>query len=363
MRDILLALLVLQGGFSYGQVLTFKNTPITVEKWKEAHLVIPIEVEVDNTTGGTVTGTLSFSLDNTRAPVASQLNVADFAKVVLRSTSPTISLNSGKKITKTVYMVLDRALEVASVKTLFVDATIGTVTQSVQIDLMQPNDLPYTLSDYLDNDELLLDKVHSVQSVNNVLTIYGEKNNSFQKRNVALRSGEVFAVWDRKYLTNFRHLNFLEAFSIFAVPYKVRPKATVEIKSKDTTFPKNATSGLTNLGLNLELARIQLDRYFSNGKKSTHKLSAGIFVAPSVEELDSVSTKAFLKKDVKSKQLFISSGLTISYSYNDISLVFVPFGWDYSTSAIGRNWVYDGRRWWGFGLAVSPKLFSTILNK
>jgi hypothetical protein len=362
-KIFLSVLLLLQVSIGYGQTLIFENSPITVEKWNETQLVIPIEIEIDNNTAAAITSTLTLTINNARALAASQLSAADVAKVSIRNNSFPISLNSGKTIMKTSYLVLDKTLLLTSSKVLYVDASIGAITNSVQINLQQPNDLPYTLSDYLDNDDLYLDKVQKVESANNILTIYGEKNNGFQKRSVALRKGEVYAVWDKKYITNFRHLNFLEAFSIFAVPYKVRPENKVQIKGKDTTFPKSATSGLTNVGLNLEMAKLQVDRYFSNGKKSTHKLSAGLFVAPTVEELDSISTKAYLKKDIKSKQLFLSTGLTISYSYNDISLVFVPFGWDFSTSTIGKNWIYDGRRWWGFGIGVSPKIFSTILNK
>jgi hypothetical protein len=140
----------------------------------------------------------------------------------------------------------------------------------------------------------------------------------------------------------------------------VRPTKTV----RDTlSFKNSATSGLTNIGLNLDLAKIEMARYFSNGKKSTHRFSFGFWSAPSVEELDSTFTLGHLAKDVKSKQLFVSAGITISYSYNGISFVFVPAGWDFGTSTIGKNWVYHKQRWWGFGIAISPKIFATVLNK
>jgi len=41
---------------------------------------------------------------------------------------------------------------------------------------------------------------------------------------------------------------------------------------------------------NLEVAKRQIDRYLATGKKSTHRFSLGLWVAPSVEELDSVYT-------------------------------------------------------------------------
>src|SRR5690606_25221289 len=110
-------------------------------------------------------------------------------------------------------------------------------------------------------------------------------------------------------------------------------------------------------------AKYQVTRYFSTARKSTHRWSIGFAATPSVEELDSKTTSGTLAADEKSKQLFISTAITIAYSYNDISFIFTPAGRDMGTSSIGKDWIYEGERWWGFGIAVSPKIFSTVLNK
>jgi hypothetical protein len=139
--------------------------------------------------------------------------------------------------------------------------------------------------------------------------------------------------------------------------------------SNGRTFGTNTIAGLSNLGFNLDLGKYQIDRYFSSGKKSTHKFSIGVWAGPSVEELDSVYTnggKGALGtvpgKSATSKQFFVSTGLTISYSYNDISFVIVPLGKDFATSSLGKEWIYNSEWWWGFGIALSPKIFGAILN-
>lgn len=97
---------------------------------------------------------------------------------------------------------------------------------------------------------------------------------------------------------------------------------------------------------------------------STVRISfPGVFVAPGVEELDSTMTSGFLKGATKSKQLFISTGLTFTAAFNNLTFVFVPVGWDFSTSETGSNWVYNKRRWWGFGIGVDPKILAAIFNK
>jgi len=186
-KAFLSLVLVLQVCIGFGQTLTFENNPISVEKWNETQLVIPIEIEIDNNTAAAISSRLTLAVNNATAVVGSRLSAADIAKVTIRNNSQLVSLNSGKKTTKTYYVVLDKTLQLTSNQIFFIDATIGAINNSVQINLQQPNDLPYTLSDYLDNDDLYLDKVQKVESVNNVLTVYGEKNNSFQKRNIALK--------------------------------------------------------------------------------------------------------------------------------------------------------------------------------
>jgi hypothetical protein len=145
--------------------------------------------------------------------------------------------------------------------------------------------------------------------------------------------------------------------SLTTVPFKIRPKY------KDKLV--NAQSGLTNIGLNYNAISLQWDRYKSDASKITHKLGIGLWAAPSVEELDTASLRnqKALPASKKSKQMFVSTGLTLTYSYNNLSFVFVPVGFDMPTSKLGREWIYRGRYWWGFGIAIEPKFFASILNK
>jgi hypothetical protein len=41
----------------------------------------------------------------------------------------------------------------------------------------------------------------------------------------------------------------------------------------------------------------------------------------------------------------------------------VPIGFDIATSSIGKKWVYNERRWWGFGIGLEPKFLNSIANK
>jgi len=221
-----------------------------------------------------------------------------------------------------------------------------------------------SLNDYTNRKNgLELDEVIKVESLdnNNILSISGyDHDNRYAKRKVILERNEVLPVPSKSYIFTSIHWKPIP-ISVITVPFKVRPKIELDGQGINSL----ATSGVTNIGLNLDLGKYQLDRYFASGKKSSHKFSLGFWAAPSVEELDSLSTRGYgnLVKGKTSKQMFISTGITVSYSYNDVSFVFVPLGWDFGTSAIGKNWIYNKRRWWGFGIAISPKVFATIFNK
>lgn len=363
MKALLVTLLFFQSSLSFAQRLTLASTVIEVEKWPETLLIIPVEVKVENNTSSAITAPLRIEPDRSR-PATGTLRMTDteWNAVLIRNDNPDISLAPGKNLTKTVYITLSKPLEMTDSRAFYVNVSLGSTTESIQVNVKRAYDLSYTLEDYLDNDNITLKNITKVESLNNVLTIYGEKDGVFQKRSVSLKKGQVYSISETKFIRNFKHFNFIDAFSLSSVPFKVRPALTVEMNNKDTTFARAAFSGLTNVGLNMELAKFQIDRYFANGKKSSHKLNVGLFFAPAVEELDSLYTKGFIQKN-KSKQLFLSAGATISYSFNNIAFVFVPYGRDIATSTIGKKWIYEGRRWWGFGIGISPTIFAAALNK
>lgn len=222
---------------------------------------------------------------------------------------------------------------------------------------------PYTLDYYLNKDnKVRLHEVVSVESSLNTLTIIGYETSdgtNITERKVLLDRGQVFTVSNCNWILKDISWRFwqrsLTQISISTVPFKIRP----EIEG----FSTNANSGLKNVGLNFSLLGKNFDRYFSDGTKSNHKINAGIWIAPTVEELDSIHTEGFLAKETTSKQLFLTTALTVNYTYNNITFSFIPIGFDFATTNIGKKWVYNEQRWWGFGIGLEPKIFNTLINK
>lgn len=382
--SLLIALAILGTKKTQGQSLLAnpKSTVLTVKKTNGSDLILPIEIDFINQSTNSITPSITLQIDNATAPAVSRFTATEFAILKTLNSTQTISLNANetKKADNTFYLIIDKSITINYDKIIYLNFIEGA-TQLSRIKVnIQADDKTLTLDDYMEkninqaNRVNKLDYVTKVESNNNVLTISGfkkitatdcTKQDLFLKRTVELKRGKAFAVTEWSWVFNWHHWKPIP-ISITTVPFKVRPSVLAYGK----VFDGSATSGITNLGFNLDLGKVQMDRYFSNGKKSTHKLSIGIIATPSVEDLDSTFTngangkigKAAGKME-KSKQLFISTGLTVSYSYNDISFVFVPVGIDYSTTTIGKSWVYNKQRWWGFGIAISPKIFATIFSK
>lgn len=121
------------------------------------------------------------------------------------------------------------------------------------------------------------------------------------------------------------------------------------------TLPQNVQTGLTNAGVAVNIFNYKLIRCFNSGKQSTHLFGVGVLLAPTAEELTPENTKKFVNK--KSKQLFISTALSITYTYNDITFAVVPLGFDFATTTDGKHYVYNKERWWGMGIGITTKLF------
>lgn len=334
-----------------------KNNSITVTKIKDIELNIPIEIDIVNDANADQAKTITLQLDNSQAEVIKRMNAStELPSLRIINSSQTIELKKDetKKTLSGFYITLDRSITIYSNKTVYVKIICeGTTLNTIQISI-EPSDI--SLDDYFnETNDVKLDEVTKVESIDNVLTVSGYKKNagtnefSFLKRKIVLKKGEVYTVKDASFSL------YKPALSLITVPFKIRPK--------QDAFKTTASSGLTNIGFNLDFFGWKRERYFSSGKKSALRYGFGTWIAPSVEELDSVYTDGFLGKNVKSKQLFISTGFTFSISYNDVSFVIVPAGWDFATSTIGKNWVYNKQRWWGFGIAISPTVFAPILNK
>lgn len=344
-----------------------KTNSLTVKKIVGSDLLVPIEVGFINTGTDTATSTILININNAHTNLINRFSDADIENTRVINNNQTLTINPGgtTNATNAFYLFIDRAVFINCDKIIYLNINEGSNILSTIKITIQSEDQIFSLSQYLDTENRL-NNVTRVESVGNILTVNGFKrityngqtDTIFLKKNVALDNGQVLAVSERSWIFNPSHWQPVP-FSITTIPFKIRP----EITSNNNVFKNTASSGISNLGFNLDLAKYQMDRYFATGKKSSHKFSVGFWAAPSVEEVDSVSTNGYLAKDVKSKQLFFSTGVTIAYSYNDISFVFVPAGLDIGTTTIGKNWVYNRQRWWGFGIAISPKVFSTVLNK
>lgn len=193
---------------------------------------------------------------------------------------------------------------------------------------------PISMDDFIDKN------IHIVtaKSELDTLKISGyDENDQMKHFKVLMKKNEVLGVWT---------YSWKPTLSILTVPFKVRP-------AKDT-LKQNVTTGLKNAGLNFGIFNVKLDRYFIDEKKSTHKFSAGILIAPSAEELKPSNTEN--TSTYETKQLFISTAVSLNYTYNDITFSILPLGWDFATTSEGKEYIYNKKRWWGFGIGLSSKL-------
>lgn len=373
----------LQKSFSQSNlIVTVTTNPVNAKKIQGLDLLLPTEISFTNLTGVKVDKKkISVTINNTKERINSQIdnndiNVNKTIKLINEQQEISVDVEKTEKLAKTIYLFIDKSVSFPNDKIFWLDIKDGAnVLASIKITI-QLDDKTLSLDEYMEsgtdraNRLQRLDYVTKVESTDNILTVSGYRNlkpddnssNVFMKKKVELQQGEVLSVNEWSYLGTWKHWKPWPV-SIITVPFKIRPGIT----SNGNYFKSNASAGISNVGFNLDLVKYQKDRYFATGKKSSHKFSLGFLVTPGVEDLDSVYTNGALGKAPgkleKSKQLFISAGFTISYSYNDISFVIVPYARDFGTSTTGKQWIYHDERWWGFGIAISPKIFSTILNK
>lgn len=320
----------------------------------EEEIVIPLEVEIEKKDIGKMPIKIKLTTDD------SQTKLSKDAHSIMEP-EITLDVNKGKTV-RAFYIKVNNNnnnMDFKSNPQIAYNAELTGVSSTVIasgpliIKFTKSKDQVYSLSDYLNDSMAKLEYVTKVESENNILTVYGYhklNGNAIVKRKIKLKKGQSFLIGE-KMITPYK-----PQLSLLSVPFKVRPK----VGELNTT----AVSGLTNLGFNIDFFGYKRDCYYANGNKSTIRISfPGVLLAPAVEELDSILTKGYLKGSSKSKQLFISTGLTLTVAYNNLTFLFVPIGFDFATSKVGREWIYKQKRWWGFGIGVDPKIFAAILNK
>lgn len=373
--SLFVAILFCSNAYCQQLRVVFKSQVINANFQEDIDLVIPIVITIDKTTllNNSTENQLTLSVvsDKDQSDIYSYSN-CEFEK--MKFTKSVIMIDATKKVNsdESSFLVIPKMnYYTDGLKSFYVHATIdGVLVAKCRINVNPSDDIIYKLDTYLNKENIKLKSVTKVESDNDILTVSGfsSKHDVFTKRKIRLEKGQVFTVSDRSHIFQGRSHWYKIPISLVTIPFKVRPSAQKTITkagiSKDSTFSSSSSSGLSNVGINVDLFRKTYDRYFSSGKKATHKLSLGAFVAPGVEELISSSIiDDSLIGDRKSRQAFVSSGLTISYSYNGLTLIAVPAAADWATSTLGKKWIYHGKYWWGFGIGVNPILFGQIFNK
>lgn len=202
-------------------------------------------------------------------------------------------------------------------------------------------------------DQNRLDEIIRAESQINKIILYGYRGDDFYQATVTMGARRVFSIRTFSHPFQSRYWRPMP-LSIITTPFKVRP-AVGDAK-------RVASAAVNNIGVNVDLLRFTTDRFFTAGTRATHRGSIGLWIAPSVEEVDSITTDGYLGKTEKSKQLFVSTAISISYTYNNFTFTFMPLGWDIATSTVGKNWIYNKERWWGFGIGIDTKILAQILS-
>lgn len=147
---------------------------------------------------------------------------------------------------------------------------------------------------------------------------------------------------------NYLSYSFRPKFAIVTVPFKIRPAVR-------DTIPAKAIADLKNVGISTNIWSVKLDRYQWDGTKTTHRFTGGILLAPNVEEVGPTTSDGLVKK--ATNQMFLSTAVSITYSYGDVSFVIIPYGRDLGLTRLAQKSIYHNKFWFGFGVGLSTKFF------
>ncbi|TCD29629.1 hypothetical protein EZ456_01020 [Pedobacter psychrodurus] len=351
-----------------------KNQNLVLKKVQDQELLVPLEIDFVNASPNPIQATIQIMIDNNAPEQISRLVPNDFSNTTIINNNQILSIKSAEsvKAPSLFYLRIAKAVDLKTDKNLTLRILDGSIEISTINISLQPGTLTYTQTRYFDINavpNVKLTSVVKVESAENVLTVSGFQDitengytsSVYVKRNIALKKNEAFVLSEWSFFKG-KNLSSIP-ISLTTIPFKIRPAIVVNSsENKTNEINSVASTGITNVGFNVDIFKYQRDHYFSNAKKTAHKFSIGFWAAPSVEELSPATTNNFLTEGT-SKQLFVSTALTFSYSFNDLSFVFTPIAFDYGTTTLGKNWIYNKQRWWGFGLGITPKIFSSLLNK
>ncbi|RKS26854.1 hypothetical protein CLV94_1924 [Flavobacterium endophyticum] len=138
--------------------------------------------------------------------------------------------------------------------------------------------------------------------------------------------------------------------SIITIPFKVRPS----IQKRELY----AKADIKNIGIYYPFQIATNKRLWFDGKTTEHKFSYGLMIAPMVEELSDKNTNNHYQDPLKTDStLMLSTSLAGTYTYQAITFSIIPLGVDMAINSNGKNWVYNGKYWWGFAIGLDTKLF------
>lgn len=120
-------------------------------------------------------------------------------------------------------------------------------------------------------------------------------------------------------------------FGTATIPIKIRPGN----REKNIPFDFNGNFN-AGVGLNFKLRKIPFKFY------------GGISITS--VPTDSLTTKGFIKTPTNSAALTPTIGLIQDVSGVQIGAF---IGFDYLARDLGRNWLYQGRRWFGIGISAN----------
>lgn len=142
----------------------------------------------------------------------------------------------------------------------------------------------------------------------------------------------------------------IQAISIMTVPFKIR--------ARNSDGFVTAQADLKNIGIFFPFYIKEIERYWLDNSKSTHKFSIGFLIAPMVTVLNDNNTQNYFQNsEISYSSIMLSSSMAATYTYNNITFALIPIGFDFGLDTAGKQWVNNGKYWFGFGIGIDTKLF------